>query len=260
MARQRLQAVPGSEPPGEAQLTIEQLAHETGMTVRNIRNHQSRGLLPPPEVRMRVGYYGPEHVTRLQFIKEMQADGFNLGSIKRLIGDSHGAAEGLLGVRRAISAPWETEPAEMLTTEELVERFGSFDGRALSKAERLGLLVPVGGEQYEAPSPALLRAAEDVMSRGVTLTAALAVVEQVKRACESVARAFVKLFLEEVWTPFEEAGHPPERWPEILEAIERLRPIASDALLGVFQLTMAGEVEEAFGRRLERQAKRGRKT
>ena len=43
----------------EATLTVEELAHETGMSVRNIRNHQSRGLLPPPEVRSRVGYYGP---------------------------------------------------------------------------------------------------------------------------------------------------------------------------------------------------------
>jgi DNA-binding transcriptional MerR regulator len=260
MARKRLQAVPSAEPPDEAQLTIEQLAHETGMTVRNIRNHQSRGLLPPPVVRMRVGYYGPEHVTRLQLVQEMQADGFNLGSIKRLIGDSHGAAEGLLGFRRAISAPWESEPSEILTADELVERFGTFDGKALGRAERLGLLVEVGGGRYEAPSPALLRAAEEVMSRGVSLDSALTVVEQVKRACESVARAFSKMFLEEVWTPFEKAGHPAERWPEILEAIERLKPLASDALLGVFQLTMTREAEEAFGRRLERQAKRGRKT
>jgi DNA-binding transcriptional MerR regulator len=258
MARKRLQVVPESEPADEAQLTIEQLASETGMTVRNIRNHQSRGLLPPPVVRMRVGYYGPEHVTRLQLVQEMQADGFNLGSIKRLLGDAHGAADGLLGFRRAISEPWETEPPEMLDEDELVARFGAFDGRALDKAQKLGVLVPVGGGRYEAPSPALLRAAEEVMSHGVTLPAALAVVEQLKRACESVARTFAKLFLEEVWKPFEEAGHPPERWPEILGALERLRPIASEALLGVFQLTMAGEVEEAFGRRLERQAKRGR--
>ena len=30
------------------ELTIDELAHETGMTARNIRAHQSRGLLPPP--------------------------------------------------------------------------------------------------------------------------------------------------------------------------------------------------------------------
>ena len=36
-------------------MTIDELARATGMTVRNIRAHQSRGLLPPPEVRARTG-------------------------------------------------------------------------------------------------------------------------------------------------------------------------------------------------------------
>ena len=66
-------------------LTIEQLAAEVGMSVRNIRNHHSRGLLPAPEVRARVGYYGPEHVARLRLILDLQADGFNLASIERLL-------------------------------------------------------------------------------------------------------------------------------------------------------------------------------
>ena len=57
------------------ELTIDELARETGMTVRNIRAHQSRGLLPPPEVRARTGYYGPEHVDRLRLITNMQAEG-----------------------------------------------------------------------------------------------------------------------------------------------------------------------------------------
>ena len=34
----------------DADLTIDQLAQRTGMTVRNLRAHQSRGLLPPPDV------------------------------------------------------------------------------------------------------------------------------------------------------------------------------------------------------------------
>ena len=48
-----------------AEFTIDELARETGMTVRNIRSHATRGLLPPPEVRARTGYYGPDHVARL---------------------------------------------------------------------------------------------------------------------------------------------------------------------------------------------------
>ena len=38
------------------QLTIDELAQRSGMTVRNIRAHQSRGQLPPPDVRGRTGF------------------------------------------------------------------------------------------------------------------------------------------------------------------------------------------------------------
>src|SRR6186997_699527 len=83
------------------EMTIDELARETGMTVRNIRAHQSRGLLPPPEVRARTGYYGPEHVARLRLIQDMQAGGFNLKAIERIVEASDGASEQVLDFRQA---------------------------------------------------------------------------------------------------------------------------------------------------------------
>src|ERR1700751_3642796 len=90
-------------------LTIEQLAAEVGMSVRNIRNHHSRGLLPPPEVRARVGYYSAEHVARLRLIQDLQADGFNLAAIERLLSGTDVLAEQLLGLRHAVTAPFDPE-------------------------------------------------------------------------------------------------------------------------------------------------------
>ncbi len=66
------------------QMTIEQLAHRSGMSVRNIRAHPVRGLLAPPEVRTRVGYYGPDHLAQLNVIQDLQAESFNLAAIKGL--------------------------------------------------------------------------------------------------------------------------------------------------------------------------------
>src|SRR5918998_4213483 len=106
------------------QLTIEALAHETGLSVRNLRSHHARGLLPPPEVRGRVGYYGPEHVERLRLIQELQAEGLKLDGIKRLLEESRG--DGLLNVKRAADAfgAGDGEGSEVITAEELTERLG----------------------------------------------------------------------------------------------------------------------------------------
>jgi hypothetical protein len=58
-----------------------------------------------------------------------------------------------------------------------------------------------------------------------------------------------------VWKPFDEAGRPEERWPEVRDAVERLRPLASEAVLSLFQIAMTEEVEKAFGRELSKAAR-----
>ena len=236
-------------------MTVEQLAHESGMSVRNIRNHQSRGLLPPPEVRARTGYYGPAHVDRLRLIQQMQAEGFKLSAIQRLIGEEGPGADRFAAIRELITDPDQVEPPEILGADELIERFGPLDRKRLSRALKLGVLVDLGDGRFEAPSPGLLHAADELIARGVTLDTALAVLEKVRRNSQNIARVFVDLFLEEVWKPFEREGRPDERWGEISESIEGLRPLASDAVVAIFRQVLAAEMEDAFGKLLRDQGR-----
>ncbi len=97
-------------PGAAARFTIGELAAAAGMTVRNVRNHQSRGLLPPPELEARTGYYGAAHLERLRLIGALQAEGLNLAAIGWLLAagllDETRSAEALSAVaRRALSAP-----------------------------------------------------------------------------------------------------------------------------------------------------------
>ena len=238
----------GEESPN--QLTIEQLAQETGMTVRNIRSHQARGLLAPPEVRMRVGYYGPEHVAQLRLIRELQDEGFNLNGIKRLLDDTHGTAERLLHFKESLTSPLYGGPAETMTLADLDERFNvprEHAAEVLDKLRKLGVLRIVGDGVLEAPNPALLAVAEQVVNTGISSKGGVEILEEVDKHCAAISHSFVRLFLREVWRPFQDAGMPAEQWPEIDAAIEQLRPLASDVLVGMFQQRMSREIENAFG-------------
>jgi DNA-binding transcriptional MerR regulator len=237
-------------------LTVEQLAAEVGMSVRNIRNHHTRGLLPPPQVRARVGYYNAEHVARLRLILDLQADGFNLAAIERLLNGSDGLAERLLGLRSAVTAPFEPETPKIITGEELAKRFGQIDPKDIARIPKLKLLVPLGEDRFEVPSPALLKAAEEVTDLGISMHAALALVERVSRNCESVSRAFTRLYLKELWEPFQRAGQPDDRWDEVINAVNTLRPLASETLLALFKQSMTAQLEDTFGKVIEHQAKR----
>jgi DNA-binding transcriptional MerR regulator len=233
-----------------AQLTIEQLAAASGMTVRNIRAHQARGLLAPPEVRLRVGYYGPEHVAQLGLIRDLQGDGFNLAGIKKLLEATQGTSQRLARFREALAAAPDAEVPQTLTRSELGHRFRVDPERApdvLRRAERLGILVPAGPDRFLAPSPSLLSVAERVVEHGVSVEGALEVFEQIERHCDAVSVAFIRLFMDQVWRPFEAAGLPDERWAEIDTAIAALRPLAGEALQAIFGQRMLARIDAAFG-------------
>jgi DNA-binding transcriptional MerR regulator len=228
-------------------LTIDDLAREMGLSVRNVRSHQARGLLPPPEVRGRIGYYGPEHVTRLRLIQELQAEGMKLEGIRRLLKQSQG--DGLLRVKQAADSPADAETPEVVSGAELSERLQVEDedgARLVSKAVKLDLLVPLGNGLFEVPSPALLGVAEDLVRHGISVRAALRLVEDLRRHSRAVSQRFVKLFIDEVWRPFVDAGMPDEQWSAIAESMEAARPLAAEAVLAVFRQTLSDEVESAF--------------
>ena len=237
----------------DAELTIDQLAQRTGMTVRNLRAHQSRGLLPPPEVRSRTGFYGEEHVARVELIKELQADGLPLEFIKKMVERNARSAPELLRFIRAAHEPFGDEEPAILSTAELVELFGE-DPALLARAEQLGLLRPLGDARYEALSPRLVEAGRALGELGISGEKALEVVGELRRQLDASTKTFVELYLEEIWEPFDRDGRPEERWSEVYAAMERLRPLAADAVLAMFQIAMGEAVETSFGKLLAENA------
>jgi DNA-binding transcriptional MerR regulator len=67
---------------------IDDLAHDTGLTVDTIRYYQREGLLPPGERQGRHRIYGPEHIRRIKRIKELQARRFSIAAIRALVSGS----------------------------------------------------------------------------------------------------------------------------------------------------------------------------
>ncbi|HEY8001999.1 MAG: MerR family transcriptional regulator [Vicinamibacteria bacterium] len=240
------------------ELTIDELARRTGMTVRNIRAHQSRGLLPAPQVRGRTGFYGTEHEARINLIRELQADGFKLEAIGRLLESAGGSSEEVLRFTRSLKAPFEDEEPQIVTAAELAERWNAGEAAPalLRKAERLGILRPLPDGNFEELSPTLGRASAELAALGIPAETALDVAADIHKHSSAVAKTFVELFIKQIWKPFEEQGRPENDLPAVRDALERLRPLASDALLAMFQLVMTEAVEERMGREVERIQKR----
>ena len=239
-------------------MTIRELAERTGMTVRNIRAHQTRGLLPPPVVRGRTGYYSEEHVARIELTKEMQADGLNLEAIRRVLDSGDGAASAIFDFTRALREPFEDESPEIFEADELAAIWGGKPEPKLTrKAEELGIFRPLPGGRMEVISPSLLRAARELYALGIGPDGMSVTAEKLRRHADGTAQTFVELFVKEIWEPFDEAGRPERDWPRMSEALEGMRPLAAGALLAMFQLAMGEAIEKESERTLRLVADRG---
>jgi DNA-binding transcriptional MerR regulator len=242
-------------------MTIGELARRTGMTVRNIRAHQTRGLLPPPEVHGRTGYYTEEHVARIELTREMQAEGLNLEAIRRVLDSTEGSSSEIIDFARAVRAPFEDETPEIFERAELAEIWGAteLDLKMIGRGERLGILRELPDGKVEAISPRLQRAGGALVELGVSPKATLDVADKLRRQADAAARTFVDLFVKEIWEPFDKAGRPEEDWPKVREALDRMRPLASDAVLAMFQIAMGEATEKAGERTLQEAGKPAKK-
>ena len=245
----RSMAAPPS--PDEDLLTLDQLARQAGMTARNVRAHQSSGLLPPPTLRGRTGYYRREHLERLELIRVLQADGFNLAAIRRLLtAMPSGVAAQMLGLERALRAPWVEEQPEVVELADLGERFAPgapVDDATIERAERLGVLRRIDAGRVELRSPTLARAGQELVRLGIPVAAVLDVEEALSRQSRAVAKVFVDLFMESVWRPFEERGHPDAEWEQVRHSLEVMRSLAMEALVATFRIQMAEAADRALG-------------
>jgi DNA-binding transcriptional MerR regulator len=236
-------------------LTIDELAQQTGMTVRNIRAHQSRGLLPAPDVQGRIGYYGDRHIARLELIQQLQAGGFNLTAIQRLVERAEETGDDISDLRNLVLTPFAEEASEVMTLTELAEQVGDIDSRMIKQAIDLGFVIPLGEDRYEVLSPTLLRAGISALELGVPVDMLFDVFRKVNEHTRAIAAVFTRMVDDGIVRPEEKRGLPPESFPKVVEAIEGLRPLAAETVLASFRVNMDTAAEEAFGKILQRIAK-----
>ena len=179
----------------------------------------------------------------------MQAEGYNLKAIERLVHGATGAAEEALGFKRALLAPFGDEQPEYVTQDELDRRFnGPFEPKVLRKVEKLRPAAAAGRRALRGAEP---HAAASRRGAGRASawrsTHVLAVAEQVLRHSRAVAQSFVRLFVDDV---LDRLPPPAVRTPRPSGRACATRSEAAPArqrrALAAFQQTMTYETERRF--------------
>ena len=241
----------------EEGVTLDELARLSGMTARNVRAHQERGLLPPPQVRGRVGFYSQDHLDRLRMIAELQAEGLSLAAVQRAMADvPPGRAGQALAVRRSLLEGWDDEQPEVYALEELRGWFGDDLEEILDRAAGMGLVVRLD-DGVEVLAPSLLGALRDVAALGVPAAVVLDVQERLARATDQIAAVFADFVVTHLYQP--EGDAPAHDLVELGELIDGMRPLAVRATVTNLGRSLSRQVERTLAATSAKPRRRSRR-
>jgi DNA-binding transcriptional MerR regulator len=228
-------------------MTIEKLSLRSGVTTRNIRAYQSRGLLPAPVSRSgaRSAFYTSEHLARLRLVSRLQDRGFSLAGIADLLDAlvTGKSIEQVLGIESAMMES-EDDQSQLVSESELVAVLPEGIDREATIKQLLAVgLIDRHQRKYRVRYPSVFQLGVDAAQAGIPIKGLIDEFVRLRGDLHEIALRFVALFAAYVLRPYVEAGLPKEGLPLIVERIKHLRQLAVEATAALMRQSMADEIE-----------------
>lgn len=230
----------------EATYTIDQLTAETGIPSRTIRFYQSSGVLPKPEKRGRIAYYGPHHVERLALIGQLQDRGLRMRAIKDLVEQIEGGDLVLnewLGLEEQLQSAWVDDAPQILDRAGLEAMLGERRPGFVAELVRHGLVENRSDGTFLVTSPGLLRVSVRLDDGGVSLDVAAGAMTILQKHLARSASELAAHFAQHAGDGFGRG----DSVQGITDAFRELRAISLESV----RLIFAREMEQVLRRMVE---------
>lgn len=231
-------------------LTIDELSAKAGTTVRTTRYYASLGLIPPPERRGRVAYYGDVHLARLEMVRALQDHGFTLQAIERYLTSlPPEATTEELALQRAMLTSWTTQPPERLTRRQLDKRAGRVlsDDQVAVLIELQAVELDDDGARYLV-NPGLPLALE-MFDLDLPLESMVQATAAIDRYMRSLADELTEILRTQVVRPFRAEQHTPEEAVRMERTVSSLRRVTLEAVVVGFQRAANEVIQRSLRRR-----------
>lgn len=194
------------------EMRLDELARQAGVASTTVRLYQNKGLLSPPRLVGRTGWYDGSHLARLRLIARLQEQGFSLAGIARLLAtwdEGRGLAD-IVGAEAGLHALFDQHREVVLDAADLLARFpaGALGPADIQRAAALGLVVAAPGGRFRVPDERFLEAGAALAALGVPAAAILDEWEHLAGLTDEMAERFIALF---------EAHLLPRGWRDALD-------------------------------------------
>ncbi len=230
----------GTNPEG---MRVDELARRADVATTTVRLYQSKGLLQPPRMIGRTGYYDEAHLTRLQVIARLQDQGFSLAGIATLIEswEQGGDVSDLVGAEAQLGSLLGSRPPLVLSAEELFARLpgGVDDPAAIQRAAALGLVEMTDDGRFRLPDARFLDTGAALAELGVPLDTILDEWEHLAQVTDAIAERFAALFEEHLLPDDWRTGLDPDEARRLAETLGQLRVNGERVLLATLDHSIA---------------------
>jgi DNA-binding transcriptional MerR regulator len=234
---------------------LDELARQAGVASTTVRLYQTRGLLAPPRLEGRTGWYDDSHLSRLRLIARLQGEGYSLAGIANLLDqwELGRSLDAVVGVEAQLDALVGGVHSVVVDPAELVDRFpeGAMTPDAMQRAVFLGLAQPTGTGRIRVTDRRFLETGATLAHLGIPVEVILDEWEALVAHTDEIAARFIALFEAHLAPADWQQGLDSEQARELAHSLARLQSTARQVLAAALDASVARLGRERLGELIE---------
>jgi DNA-binding transcriptional MerR regulator len=234
-----------------SEFRLDELARRANVASTTVRLYQAKGLLAPPRLEGRTGWYDQSHLSRLRLIARLQGEGYSLAGIANLLQqwEQGRSLDAVIGAEAELDALLGDVHAVVVDPASLLERFpaGSMTPELMQRSAALGLIEATADGKVRVADRRFLETGAALVHLGVPAEVVLDEWEALVAHTDDIAHRFIALF---------EAHLAPGDWQqrlgtdetrELARTLARLQAISRQVLDAAFDASVARQGRERLG-------------
>jgi DNA-binding transcriptional MerR regulator len=239
------------EKPVGSEYRLDELARRAGVASTTVRLYQTRGLLAPPRLEGRTGWYDDSHLSRLRLIARLQVEGYSLAGIANLLEqwEQGRSLDAVVGVEAELDALLGNVHAVVLDPAELLSRIpeGAMTPEVMQRAVSLGLVQPTEDGKVRVADRRFLETGSGLAHLGIPADVILDEWEALVAHTDDIAARFIALFESHLAPADWRRGLDTERAREFARTLARLQSTARQVLAAALDASVARLGRERLG-------------
>ena len=230
---------------------LDELARHADVASTTVRLYRSKGLLAPPRLEGRTGWYDDSHLSRLRLIARLQNEGHSLAGIADLLEqwENGRSLDAVIGIEAELDSLLGEVHAIVLEPADLVARFpeGSMTPELMQRAAALGLVEPTEDGKVRVADRRFLDSGSALAELGIPTDLILDEWEALVMHTDDIAERFITIFETHLAPTDWQDGLDTDGARELATTLAQLQATARQVLLAALDASVARLGRERLG-------------